>query len=203
MGVASSVGPEVARIRWGSWERHEGVRPAKPSPSGFVRLGHALERAFFELAARSHPATPALDGVDRAKQEIRRELRCETIEMGSFRARAWGRAPGTPLRYVGSDTPYDRTRHERKQPMRSKTNVARSGACALAVLGLLAVTGCGQNPMAPSTSEVGPSSSQFEYNVGPGESGGSGSGVTETGVGAGTTNNPKPGRRRGWGHNHP
>jgi len=87
--------------------------------------------------------------------------------------------------------------------MRSKTNVARRGACALAVLGLLAVTGCGlQNPMAPS-SAAGPSSSQFEYNVGPGEGGGSGSGVTETGVGAGTTNNPKPGRRRGWFHNHP
>jgi len=85
--------------------------------------------------------------------------------------------------------------------MRSKTNVARRGACALAVLGLLAVTGCGlQNPVAPTSvpsSQVAPSSDQFEYQIGPGEGGGTGSGVTETGVGAGGTNTPQPGRRRG------
>ena len=85
--------------------------------------------------------------------------------------------------------------------MRSKSNVARRGACALAVLGLLAVTGCGlQNPMAPS-SAAGPSSSQFEYSVGPGEGGGSGSGVSDPSIGGaggeGGTIVPRPGRRLG------
>jgi len=82
--------------------------------------------------------------------------------------------------------------------MKRRTNVVKLGLSALALIALVAVTGCGaQNPMAPNTAD-GPSSSQLEYEIGSSDGGGSIGGGTGTVSGTGGQNNPRPGRRRGW-----
>ena len=88
--------------------------------------------------------------------------------------------------------------------MKLRTNVARHGLYALALLALVAVTGCGaQNPMAPTTdagssAQVAPSSNDLVYDVGTiggGGSAGSGTGVIQD---TGGSTPQLPGRRLGW-----
>jgi hypothetical protein len=87
--------------------------------------------------------------------------------------------------------------------MKRRTNVARLGLYALAVLALVAVTGCGaQNPMAPTTdagssAQVAPSSNDLVYDVGTIEGGSAGSG-TGTLQDTGGSTPQLPGRRLGW-----